>query len=95
MRQKLNQLPPPPRRSTLTAKDWLGAAVVFLAVFLSTFPVRDSVSFLLAELRLSQHSRCRNAVFDRTIMRIIIPGEWGLWLLSRKLARGIVVVLGI
>lgn len=39
MRHKLNQLPEPPRRSTITEKDWLGAAAVFLAVFLSTFPV--------------------------------------------------------
>jgi VIT1/CCC1 family predicted Fe2+/Mn2+ transporter len=39
MRQKLNQVPPPPRRSNLTGRDWLGAVAVFLAVFLSTFPV--------------------------------------------------------
>jgi hypothetical protein len=52
MRQKLNQLPPPPRRSTLAAKDWLGAAVVFLAVFLSTFPV--AIPFLfISNVRLA------------------------------------------
>jgi hypothetical protein len=39
MRQKLNQLQEPPRRPTLTKKDWLGAGAVFLAVFLSTLPV--------------------------------------------------------
>ena len=39
MRQKLNQLPEPPKRPTLRKKDWLGATAVFLAVFLSTFPV--------------------------------------------------------
>ena len=39
MRWKLNQLPEPPRRPTLRKKDWLGAGAVFLAVFLSTFPV--------------------------------------------------------
>ena len=39
MRRKLSQLPEPPRRPTLTKKDWLGAGAVFLAVFLSTFPV--------------------------------------------------------
>jgi VIT family len=39
MRRKLNQLPEPPRRPTLRKKDWLGAGAVFLAVFLSTFPV--------------------------------------------------------
>jgi hypothetical protein len=39
MRQKLNQLPEPPKRPTLRKKDWWGAAAVFLAVSLSTFPV--------------------------------------------------------
>jgi hypothetical protein len=39
MRQKLNRLPEPPKRSTLTKKDWLGAVGVFLLVLLSTFPV--------------------------------------------------------
>jgi len=39
MRWKLNQLPEPPRRPTLRKKDWLGAGAIFLAVFLSTFPV--------------------------------------------------------
>src|SRR5580692_1981222 len=39
MHLKLNQLAEPPRRPTLTMKDWLGAGAVFLAVFLSTFPV--------------------------------------------------------
>jgi hypothetical protein len=35
----LKQLPPPADRPRLTAKDWRGAAGVFLLVFLSTFPV--------------------------------------------------------
>jgi hypothetical protein len=39
MRQKLSQLPEPPRRPSLTKNAWLGAGAVFLAVFLSTFPV--------------------------------------------------------
>jgi VIT1/CCC1 family predicted Fe2+/Mn2+ transporter len=39
MRRKLNQLQEPPRRPSLTKKDWMGAGAVFLAVFLSTFPV--------------------------------------------------------
>jgi VIT family len=46
MRQKLNQLPEPPRRSTLTKRDLLGAAAVFLAVFLSTFPVAIPFLFI-------------------------------------------------
>ena len=39
MRLHLNQLPEPPARPQLTARDWLGALGVFLLVFLSTFPV--------------------------------------------------------
>jgi hypothetical protein len=52
MRQKLNQLPAPPRRSTLSMRDWLGSAAVFLAVFLSTFPV--AIPFLfVSNVRLA------------------------------------------
>ena len=39
MRQKLDQLPAPRAHPWLTKQDWLGAVAVFLAVFLSTFPV--------------------------------------------------------
>ena len=39
MRQRLKQLPDPPNRVHLPKEDWLGAAGVFLLVFLSTFPV--------------------------------------------------------
>jgi hypothetical protein len=39
MRQRLKQLPDPPNRVHLPKDDWLGAAGVFLLVFLSTFPV--------------------------------------------------------
>jgi len=35
----LKQLPPAVERSSLTGRDWFGAAGVFLLVFLSTFPV--------------------------------------------------------
>jgi len=45
MRQRLNQLAEPPAHPTLTKKDWLGGFAVFLAVFLSTFPV--VIPFLL------------------------------------------------
>ena len=52
MRQKLNRLPPPPTRSTLSMRDWLGSAAVFLAVFLSTFPV--AIPFLfISNVRLA------------------------------------------
>lgn len=39
MHARLAQLPEPPARARMTARDWLGAAGVFLLVFLSTFPV--------------------------------------------------------
>ena len=52
MRQKLNQLPGPPPLSVVTKTDWLGAAAVFLAVFLTTFPV--AIPFLLiSKVRLA------------------------------------------
>lgn len=38
MRLKLKSLPEPPSRALLRKHDWLGAAAVFLLVFLSTFP---------------------------------------------------------
>jgi len=39
MRQRLKQLPEPPEHARLRKADWLGAAGVFVLVFLSTFPV--------------------------------------------------------
>jgi len=45
IRQRLKQLPEPPAHPTLTSRDWLGGFGVFLAVFLSTFPV--VIPFLL------------------------------------------------
>jgi VIT family len=39
IRTKLNRLPEPPARPKLSKEDWLGSIAVFLAVFLSTFPV--------------------------------------------------------
>ena len=39
LHQRLKQLPEPPDHARLCKDDWLGAAGVFLLVFLSTFPV--------------------------------------------------------
>jgi hypothetical protein len=54
--QRLKQLPEPPRYARFHRDDWLGAAGVFLLVFLSTFPV--AIPFVFAQdatlaLRLS------------------------------------------
>jgi VIT1/CCC1 family predicted Fe2+/Mn2+ transporter len=46
MRQKLSQLPAPSALSLVTKKDWLGALAVFLAVFLTTFPVAIPFLFI-------------------------------------------------
>jgi hypothetical protein len=46
MRLKLIRLQEPPRRPALTKKDWWGAGAVFLAVFLSTFPVAIPFLFI-------------------------------------------------
>jgi hypothetical protein len=46
IRQRLTQLPEPPDRAQFHREDWLGAAGVFLLVFLSTFPVVIPFLFL-------------------------------------------------
>lgn len=56
MRQRLLELPEPPARARLSKDDWLGAAGVFLLVFLSTFPVAIPFLFMQSAqpaLRLS------------------------------------------
>ena len=46
MREKLRQLPEPPKRPSLTRTDWVGALGVCLLVFLSTFPVAVPFIFI-------------------------------------------------
>ena len=57
IRLHLNQLPEPPARPQLTARNWWGALGVFLLVFLSTLPVVLPFVFMhdhaLRALRLS------------------------------------------
>jgi len=50
MRQRLKQLPEPPRRASLNKEDWLGAVGIFLLVFLSTFPVVIPFIFMQSTL---------------------------------------------
>jgi len=47
IRQRLADLPEPPRSTRLSRSDWLGALGVFLIVFLSTFPV--TIPFLVMD----------------------------------------------
>ena len=44
--QRVQQLPEPPRHTRLGGDDWLGAAGVFLLVFVSTFPVAIPFMFM-------------------------------------------------
>jgi hypothetical protein len=46
MRLKLEQLPEPPRRPRLHKDEWLGALMVFLWVFVTTFPVAIPFIFM-------------------------------------------------
>jgi hypothetical protein len=59
MRQRLLQLPEPPRKSRLGRGDWLGALATFLLVFLSTFPV--SIPFMVRQDTLTA-MRMSNAI---------------------------------
>lgn len=51
MRLHLFQLPEPPERPKLNARDWFGALGVFLLVFLSTLPVVLPFAFIDATTR--------------------------------------------
>lgn len=87
MRLKLNQLPEPPRRATLTAKDWLGAAAVFLAVFLSTFPVVIPFLFI-GNVRLAL--RLSNAI--ALVMLFLAGYAFGLYADHRPWRMGLLLV---
>ena len=51
IRRRLNQLPDPPVRPGLHKDDWLGAAAVFLWVFVATFPVVVPFIFMVDPMR--------------------------------------------
>lgn len=59
LRQRLRQLPEPPDRAHVSARDWAGAFGVFLLVFLSTFPV--ALPFLFME-KQTQAMRVSNGI---------------------------------
>ena len=84
MRQKLNQLPDPPRLSTVTKRDWLGAAAVFLAVFLTTFPV--TIPFLfISKVRLAM--RLSNSI--AVVMLFLTGYAFGVYADHRPWRMGI------
>jgi VIT1/CCC1 family predicted Fe2+/Mn2+ transporter len=59
MHRRLQQLQDPPERARLKARDWVGAAGVFLVVFLTTFPV--AIPFLVMT-RAHAAMRVSNAI---------------------------------
>jgi VIT1/CCC1 family predicted Fe2+/Mn2+ transporter len=59
IRQKLRQLPDPPKRPFLSKNDWVGAVAICLLVFLSTLPVAIPFT-LIDDARLAL--RVSNAV---------------------------------
>ena len=68
VREHLSRLPAPTDRPRLTAANWRGAVMVFLLVFLSTFPV--VIPFLFMQdarlaLRVSNYRRHRDALRSR------------------------------
>ena len=88
MRQKMNQLPGPPTLSIVTKTDWLGAAAVFLAVFLTTFPV--AIPFLfINKVRLAM--RVSNSI--AVVMLFLTGYAFGVYADRRPWKMGICMAI--
>jgi VIT1/CCC1 family predicted Fe2+/Mn2+ transporter len=88
MRQKLNQLPDLPALSLVMKRDWLGAAAVFLAVFLTTFPV--AVPFLfINKVRLAM--RVSNSI--AVVMLFLTGYAFGVYADQRPWKMGICMAI--
>ncbi len=88
MRQKMNQLPGPPALSIVTKTDWLGAAAVFLAVFLTTFPV--AIPFLfINKVRLAM--RVSNSI--AVVMLFLTGYAFGVYAGQRPWKMGICMAI--
>ena len=68
LRQRLQELPEPPRRARLGKDEWRGAVGVFLLVFLATFPV--VIPFIVVQ-RASAAMRMSNAI---AILLLFVTG---------------------
>lgn len=90
IRQKLVQLPEPPLRPQVRRSEWLGAASVFLWVFLTTFPVAIPFIFMTDVARAM---RVSNAI---AILLLFVAGcAFGRIIEVRPLISGLaMVVLG-
>ena len=90
MRQRLQQLPEPPKRPHLTRDDWLGATGVLLLVFLSTFPVAVPFIFFAD---LARAMRVSNGI--AIVMLFLVGYAFGDYAGYRPLRVGLfMVVLG-
>jgi VIT family len=88
MRQRLNHLPGPPALSVVTKTDWLGAAAVFLAVFLTTFPV--AIPFLfITNVRLAM--RASNSI--AVVMLFLTGYAFGVYADQRPWKMGICMAI--
>lgn len=91
MRQRLQQLPEPPKRPHLTRNDWLGAIGVLLLVFLSTFPVAVPFIFFAD---LARAMRVSNGI--AIVMLFLVGYAFGDYAGYRPLRVGLfMVVLGV
>ena len=88
MRQRLKQLPEPDEHAQLRKEDWLGAAGVFLWVFLSTFPV--VIPFLIMQ-DVGPALRVSNAV---AVAMLFVAGyAYGRCVRRRPWLMGIAMIL--
>lgn len=88
MHQRLKQLPEPAEHAQLQKEDWLGAAGVFLWVFLSTFPV--AIPFLVMH-NAGPALRVSNAV---AVAMLFVAGyAYGRCVRRRPWLTGIAMIL--
>lgn len=88
IRRKLNQVPDPAKLSIVTKRDWLGAAAVFLAVFLTTFPV--AIPFLfINKVRLAM--RLSNSI--AVVMLFLTGYAFGVYTHQRPWKMGICMAI--
>lgn len=88
MRQRLQQLPEPPKRPHLTRNDWLGAIGVLLLVFLSTFPVAVPFIFFAD---LARAMRVSNGI--AIVMLFLVGYAFGDYAGYRPLRVGLFIVV--
>jgi VIT family len=88
LRQRLNELPAPPKRVRLRKDDWLGGLGVFLLVFIATFPV--AIPFMVIS-NANTAMRVSNAI---AVLLLFITGyAFGRIIARRAWLVGIAMVL--